>query len=81
MDMGYYPQVMGNGVGETDTLAGNLPRLFVEGVSRWVLQFSKEPIRQLCLVASDCGNSTSENTSNALPGTPSRHRLPRPLLR
>lgn len=32
---GYYPQVFGSGVGETDSLAGQLPRLFVKGVSKW----------------------------------------------
>lgn len=36
---GYYPQAFGTGPGETDTLAGEKPRLFVKGVSRWELVF------------------------------------------
>lgn len=39
---GYYPQVFGSGVGETDTLAGQLPRLFIKGVSKWQLYFWME---------------------------------------
>ncbi len=42
MDGGdWYPQVMGEGVGDTDTVAGESPRLFVGGESRWRLVFSK----------------------------------------
>jgi hypothetical protein len=36
---GYYPQVIGLGPGETDTLAGNLARLYVKGASKWELEF------------------------------------------
>ena len=36
---GYYPQVFGVGAGETDTVAGQFPRLFVKGVSNWELSF------------------------------------------
>jgi hypothetical protein len=40
---GYYPQVFGTGVNETDTVAGQLPRLFIKGVSNWQLYFSPAP--------------------------------------
>jgi hypothetical protein len=36
---GYYPEVFGSGAGETDTLAGQLPRLFVKGISKWLIYF------------------------------------------
>lgn len=36
---GYYPQVFGTAPGETDSLAGRSPRLFVKGVSKWQLSF------------------------------------------
>jgi hypothetical protein len=36
---GYYPQVMGIGPGETDSLAGDQPRLFIKGVSKWQIFF------------------------------------------
>jgi hypothetical protein len=39
---GYYPQVMGVGPGETDTLAGPLARLYVHGSSHWQLRFTME---------------------------------------
>ena len=35
----WYPQVMGLGDGETDSRAGETARLFVGGVSRFVIQF------------------------------------------
>jgi hypothetical protein len=34
---GYYPQVVGLGFGGTDTLAGQVSRLYVNGYSRWEL--------------------------------------------
>ncbi len=37
---GYYPQVFGTNPGETDTLAGEVARLFVKGVSKWEIVFS-----------------------------------------
>ena len=37
--LGYYPQLIGTGVGETDSLAGQLPRLFVQGISMWEVFF------------------------------------------
>jgi hypothetical protein len=39
---GYYPQAFGTGVGETDTIAGKYPRLFIKGFSRWELSFDEE---------------------------------------
>ena len=38
---GYYPQVLGTGPGETDTLAGEVARLYVHGWSNWEISFSK----------------------------------------
>lgn len=38
---GYYPQVLGLQPGETDTLAGQSVRLYVKGVSRWKIEFSR----------------------------------------
>ena len=39
---GYYPQVMGLETGDTDTLAGEVARLFVQGASEWEIVFRKE---------------------------------------
>lgn len=39
---GYYPQAFGTGPGETDSIAGAYPRLFVKGVSKWELSFDEE---------------------------------------
>lgn len=36
---GYYPQVVGQGPGESDSLAGERARLYVHGVSRWLITF------------------------------------------
>ena len=38
---GWYPQVFGTGPGETDTLVGEVGRLFVKGVSKWEIVFSQ----------------------------------------
>jgi hypothetical protein len=43
---GYYPQVFGAGPGETDSLVGEVGRLFVKGVSKWEILFSIEPVEQ-----------------------------------
>ena len=40
----YYPQAVGTQPGETDTLAGESPRLFVKGISSWYLVFSPDGI-------------------------------------
>lgn len=40
---GFYPQVFGTGEGETDSLAGQSPRLFVKGVSKWEIHFTPPP--------------------------------------
>jgi hypothetical protein len=40
---GYYPQVIGTGVGDSDTIAGQFPRLFVQGISKWVIGFDPAP--------------------------------------
>jgi hypothetical protein len=37
---GFYPQVFGMGEGETDTVAGQQPRLFIKGVSNWEIHFT-----------------------------------------
>ena len=39
---GYYPQVLGLAPGETDTLAGQVARLYVKGVSKWQIVFFPE---------------------------------------
>lgn len=36
---GYYPQVVGQSIGESDSLAGETARLYVHGVSRWLISF------------------------------------------
>ncbi|HEU0123115.1 MAG TPA: hypothetical protein VFQ91_21475 [Bryobacteraceae bacterium] len=38
----YYPQVLGLQPGETDSLAGEVARLYVKGVSQWEIVFSKQ---------------------------------------
>jgi hypothetical protein len=38
---GWYPQVLGTAVGETDKLAGQVARLYIHGVSRWELVFHR----------------------------------------
>jgi hypothetical protein len=43
---GYYPQVLGLGPGETDSIAGSLARLYVNGFSRWELVFVRDPGQQ-----------------------------------
>jgi len=40
---GWYVQVMGTAKGETDKLAAQVARLFVDGRSRWEIVFSKQP--------------------------------------
>jgi hypothetical protein len=40
---GWYPQVLGTAFGETDTIAGQAPRLYVHGVSHWEIRFSNPP--------------------------------------
>lgn len=40
---GYYPEVFGVGLGETDTFAGQLPRLFIKGISKWQMFFYPPP--------------------------------------
>ena len=42
----FYPQVMGAEIGDTDTVAGNIARLFVGGISRWELEFQPAPPEQ-----------------------------------
>lgn len=36
---GYYPQLVGVNYGESDTLAGQIARLYVKGISRWDVLF------------------------------------------
>jgi hypothetical protein len=40
---GFYPQTFGVGEGETDTLAGQTPRLFIKGVSKWQMWMIPPP--------------------------------------
>jgi hypothetical protein len=39
-DVGFYPQVIGLGADETDTVAGEIARLYVHGKSHWEILFS-----------------------------------------
>ena len=41
-DTGWYPQVLGLGPGETDSLAGRKARLYIYGHSRWELIFRRD---------------------------------------
>lgn len=36
---GFYPQLVGTGQGESDSLTGQSSRIFVKGISKWVLVF------------------------------------------
>ncbi len=40
----YYPQILGVNEGETDTVAGQLTRFFIQGRSFWELVFSKSDV-------------------------------------
>jgi hypothetical protein len=51
-DAGWYPQVLGEGPGETDKVAGSLMRLYVYGVSDWELILQPD---------TDNPNSTSDS--------------------
>jgi hypothetical protein len=42
VDSGYYPQVLGIGPDETDSVAGQVARLYVAGRSVWEIVFAKE---------------------------------------
>lgn len=37
----YYPQVLGTGPGETDSIAGETARLYIQGVSEWEIVFRR----------------------------------------
>jgi hypothetical protein len=41
--VGWYPQVLGLAYGETDKVAGQWVRLYVGGVSEWILEFNGTP--------------------------------------
>lgn len=43
-DTGWYPQVLGTGPWDTDTIAGRTARLYVSGQSRWEVIFHRQPI-------------------------------------
>jgi hypothetical protein len=45
---GFYPQVFGAAAGDSDTLAGQLPRLFIKGVSSWQLFFQDSFGDEVC---------------------------------
>jgi hypothetical protein len=38
---GYYPQILGIEQGDTDSLAGEVARLYIHGISNWEIVFSK----------------------------------------
>jgi hypothetical protein len=39
----WYPQVVGLGANGTDTIAGRFVRVYIGGLSRYVMEFSKPP--------------------------------------
>jgi hypothetical protein len=39
---GFYPQVMGLGDGETDSISGWSARLYIQGISKWEILFSRD---------------------------------------
>jgi len=47
---GYYPQVIGTRLFQTDSVASSTPRLYIHGVSHWELVFSEEPPEELPIV-------------------------------
>jgi hypothetical protein len=36
---GFYPQILGTGAGETDSVAGKFARLYIKGISKWEIEF------------------------------------------
>jgi len=36
---GFYPQILGTGAGETDSVAGKFARLYIKGISEWEIEF------------------------------------------
>lgn len=57
---GFYPQVFGTGEGETDTIAGQQPRLFIKGVSNWEIHFTAPPS-----TSPDAGEGEAEGTAQS----------------
>jgi len=67
--LAFYPEIIGTQPGETDKLAGQVSRFFLQGKSTWELAFQQ---------VNNCGNATSSDRSTSqcdpdnLPAPPSR---------
>lgn len=49
---GYYPQLVGVNYGESDTLAGQIARLYIKGISKWdVLFLTKKELSNVSTTA------------------------------
>ncbi|HWQ56857.1 MAG TPA: hypothetical protein VN442_24430 [Bryobacteraceae bacterium] len=55
----YYPQVVGLGSGGTDTVAGEVARLYVQGVSKWEIVFRRTDNRPSAVTPPDQQSVTS----------------------
>jgi hypothetical protein len=61
----WYPQVLGLGPGETDSLAGRFARLYIYGESAWELEFDSDPepgldaARDVCVPLASCQKSAA----------------------
>jgi len=53
---GYYPQLVGVNYGESDTLAGQIARLYVKGISKWDVLFLTKKELSNSSTASDPGD-------------------------
>lgn len=66
---GFYPQVVGLGEGETDSLAGERARLFVHGESNWELVFVAGGKGSDATVPSECTGSPRVPSKEGTPGS------------
>jgi len=55
---GWYPQVLGYGDGETDSVAGGQARLFISGYSAWDLIFEEGPLQVVDEISAPGGSAT-----------------------
>lgn len=61
----FYPQVMGLEAGGTDRLAGRVARLYVNGISKWEIEFTRRPSAPV-----DVQVAAMPSSGTALPGGP-----------
>jgi len=62
----YYPQVFGTAARETDTIAGEVGRFFVKGLSRWEIVFSSQPFEPLALDPPDASGGAAREPQSEL---------------